>query len=339
MPTEEKPLLTTTGTSKRAEETLRQCVERIVADEFGRGAAVAGIDRERSDHSSSYAADVVTVRLAGGEVFRLFLKDFGSSELPKDEPGQQRDRELRVYRELLAGASLGTARYHGSVWEAAQGRFWLLLEFVGGTPLAYCDFDYWVAAAGWLARLHGHFAGQANRLRGCDFLVRHDDSFFWSKARLALAAVREVSPPLADRLAGALSGYGRCVEVMVGQPPTLVHGAYKPRHILVDRSSRPPGLCPVDWELAALGSGYYDLAFLAYGFDPPSLGSLLDAYRDEARAHGMPVPGSDRMRHVVDCFRLHRVLKVLAGAQARELPEGTVASLVESGERLRDSVG
>jgi aminoglycoside phosphotransferase (APT) family kinase protein len=125
---------------------------------------------------------------------------------------------------------------------------------------------------------------------------------------------------------------------MASQPPTLVHGAYKPRHILVDPGSRPPRICPVDWELAALGSGSYDLAFLAYGFDPPSLDRLLDAYRDEARAHGLALPGREHMRHVVDCFRLHRVLKALAGARARKLPEGTVAKLVESGERLGDSV-
>src|SRR5205823_11542211 len=101
--------------------------------------------------------------------------------------------------------------------------------------------------------------------RGCDFLARHDADFFWSKARAALDAVSAVSPPLADRLGGALGRYGRCVEVMAGEPPTLVHGTYKPRHILVDPHARPPRLCPVDWELAAVGSALYDLAFLAYG--------------------------------------------------------------------------
>src|SRR5438046_2303028 len=116
-----------------AEDALRRCVEGIVARNYGGREAVAGIDRRRSDHSSSYPADVVTVRLTGGEVFRLFLKDFGSSGLPKDEPGRQRDRELRVYRELLAGAGLGTAGYHGSAWDESDGRFWLFLEFVGGT--------------------------------------------------------------------------------------------------------------------------------------------------------------------------------------------------------------
>src|SRR5262245_60404836 len=114
------------------DEALRRGTERLVAEEYGGREAVAGVERERSDHSSSYPADVVTVRLASGAALRLFLKDFGSSELPKDEPGRQRDRELKVYRELLSGTALGTARYLGSVWDELQGRFWLFLEFVGG---------------------------------------------------------------------------------------------------------------------------------------------------------------------------------------------------------------
>jgi Phosphotransferase enzyme family len=315
------------------EDALRRCVERIAAD-GGERPAIARIDRRRSDHSSSYVSDVVTIRLAGGEEFRLFLKDFGSSQFYKEEPRRQRDRELRVYRELLGGAGLGTARYHGSMWGESGGRFWLVLEFVGGTPLAYCEFEYWVAAAGWLGRLHGYFAEHADRLRACDFLLRHDADFFWSKARLALATVSTISPPLADRLANVLSRYEACVEVMVSQPPTLVHGGYKPRHILVDVTSQPPGICPVDWELAATGSSLYDLAFLAYGLDSPHLDRLLDAYRHESLTYDLPLPGREQMRHAMDCFRLHRVLKALGGAQRRELPESTVAKLVESGERL-----
>jgi hypothetical protein len=321
------------------EGALRRCVEGIVAERQGPGRLVAAVGRSRSNHTSSYASDIVTVRLTGGEVFRLFLKDFGLSKQPKDDLGRQRDRELRVYRELLAGAGLGTARYLGTVWDELQGRFWLLLEFVGGTPLAYCEFEHWVEAAGWLGRLHGHFAGLAERLRASDFLVRHDADFFWSKARQALDAVAAVAPTLAGRMEKFLSGYDRCVAVMAGQPPTLTHGAYKPRHILMDNGAGPQRVCPVDWELAALGSGFYDLAFLAYGFEPPSLDRLLDAYRGEARTQGLSLPDRDGIRHVVDCFRLHRVLKALAGARARNLPEDAVARLVESGERLRDRVG
>jgi aminoglycoside phosphotransferase (APT) family kinase protein len=274
------------------------------------------------------------VRLATGEGLQFFLKDFGVSQFPKESMQRQGDREVRVYRDLLARAGLGVPGYYGSVWEESQGRFWLLLEFVDGTPLSYCVFDYWVRAAAWLGSLHGSFARQADRLRACDFLVRHDADFFRSKARLALEGVSRLWPALASRLADVVGRYEACVEVMVRQPPTLVHGSYNPRNILIDARSEPARVSPVDWEMAAVGSALYDLAYLAYGFEPPSLNRLIDAYRDEARAHDVALPNREAMRHALDCFLLHRVLKALSGAQQRTLPEGRVARLVGEAERL-----
>src|SRR5205807_1492305 len=85
-----------------------------------------------SASAASYAAEVLTVRLDSGAAFRVFLKNFGLSARPKDGPRQRREREVRVYRELLAGAGLGTAGYYGSVLDEARGRLWLLLEYVDG---------------------------------------------------------------------------------------------------------------------------------------------------------------------------------------------------------------
>jgi len=327
---------TAAAPERGAEDELRRCVERIVAARAGGRSAVVAVERRRSDEASSYGADVLTVRLAGGGELELFLKDFGFSRLRKDEPVRQRDRELRVYRELLADPALGTARYEGCLWDESRERYWLFLEHVRGTPLAYLGFEYWIAAAGWLARLQHHVAERASGLgASSDVLLRHDAAFYWSTARLALAATWTVSATLGDRLSGALTYYDRCVDAMMAAgPPTLVHGAYKPRHVLVDTTREPRRLCPVDWELAAVGSPLYDLAFLAYGYDAEYVALLLDEYGREASAHGMALPPREQMRHAVDCFRLHRILKVLGGAERRTLAEPTVAMLVDSAERL-----
>lgn len=140
----------TTRTSKRADEVvLCQCLNRIVPDIFGRQLGIEAINRRRSDYSSWYASDIVTVQLATGEEFKIFLKDFGSYLRPKEGMEQRRERELRVYQDLLAAADLGTVKYYGSVWDKSQGRFWLLLEFVNGMEVRFCDFEYWVTAAAW----------------------------------------------------------------------------------------------------------------------------------------------------------------------------------------------
>jgi hypothetical protein len=321
------------------EDLLRQCLEPLWRDTRQEGGRVLGVHRQRFDQATSYAGSIVTVRLTGGAEVRLFLKDFGFSQLPKDGLDQRRWREVRVYRDLLAEAGLGTPGYYGSVWDGAEGRYWLLLEFVNGRLLRDLGpVEYALAAAGWLGRMHGYFARHPHRLRGCDFLACHDAAFFFSRAELALRAVAQISAPLAGRLAGLLKGYDRLVEVLAGQPPALVHGSYRPENLLVKGDPGPAAICPIDWELAALGSPLYDLAFLSDKFRQPKRERLRTAYREEAGKFPLPLPGEEEMRYVVDGYRLHKTLKSLSEAAEKKYPENKVAKLVEVVEGLRPLV-
>src|SRR5215831_7298401 len=110
----------------------------------GRFPSLRGIRRAAFGGQTSFRLEVLTLELgAAGEV-KLLLKDFGASRLPKDDLPSRRNRELRVYRDLLAGGGLGTAEYHGAVWDEARGRFWLLLELVDGVELRSLGFEDWV---------------------------------------------------------------------------------------------------------------------------------------------------------------------------------------------------
>jgi hypothetical protein len=312
---------------------LRRCLDDAFPERCGKS-PVAGFSRSRSEVSASYDSYVVTVRLATGGEWKLFLKDFGFSRLPKEGLDQRRERELGVYRGLLAEAELDTARYHGSVWDRSEGRFWLLLEFVDGLLLRDCELDYWVAAAGWLGRMQGWSAQHLDRLGGCDFLLRHDAGFFLAKAEQALRAVRQTSASLAARLGDLVSRYDRLVAVMISQPRTLVHGSYRPENVLVDGQVQPPRVCPIDWELAAVGAPLYDLAFITDGFKPAELERLWGTYREQAGVWNLTVPDREEMRYVVDCFRLHKILKSLSESWEKRFPAATVAKLVEMGEGL-----
>jgi hypothetical protein len=86
--------------------------------------------------------------------------------------------------------------------------------------------------------------------------------------------------------------------------------------------------------LAAVGSPLYDLAFLSDGFRPPELDRLWGAYRAQAESHNLAVPGREEMQCLVDCFRLHKVLKSLSESGEKRYPAGTVAKLVEMAEGL-----
>lgn len=324
------------------EDLLRLCLE----DALGGGVAqVADVRRERSAYASSYDAEIVTVRMASGEELKLFLKNFGTSGVPKDDAGRRRDRERAVYRELLVDAELGTPHYYASLWDEPRGRFWLLLEFVRGSELRSCELEYWIMAAAWLGRMHGHFAQLAATLRECDFLGRHDADYFRGKGERAARELRRLSRPFAARFERVMDRYERAVAIMARQRPTLVHGHFRPCNVLVTADAAPARICPVDWEQAAVGSGLYDLALLTDGFASPELDRLLDAYRGEATSNRLEVPEGGELRQLVDCFRLFLEVNLLSRSAERGFSERKVAEIVarleerqRALESLRDDV-
>lgn len=319
--------------NKADESILRQYVERIVADRTGSRSAIVGVQRKRIRYIGSYDCDTVTVQLANRGEFRFFLKDFGFSQRSKDEPVQRRERELRVYRDILAQTDLGTPGYYGSIWDDTEGRFWLLLELVEGIVIKDRNVGHGVIAAGWLGKMQGYFAQRREQLTACDFLIRHDAGFFRSKADLALLDIAQISPPSARRLAKIVDRYEQVINVMASQPLTLVHGAYIPWHIVLDITQEPVRVCPIDWELAALGATLYDLAFFTDGVEPQTRDRIWDAYRQAAVQYNVPIPDRAQMHYIVDCFRLHRIFDWLSRSVEKQFSEKKVTKLVDQAEQ------
>jgi hypothetical protein len=319
----------TENTNARADqEALRGCLERIVAEQFGAAACIASVEQKRSQFSSFYAADVITERLTSGKEFKVFLKNFGSFHHAKDTMEARREREVIVYRDVLAGAELDTPRYYDSVWDESQGRFWLLLEFVEGLPMSHLEFEDWIPPAGWLGRMYGYFAKHPEKWQKCDVLVQHDAAFFHSVAQEALRTVSAYSRDMGSRLDPIVGRYDKVVSVMTSQPKTLVHGTYRPPQIIIDKTRHPMRVCPVDFEKAAVGASLYDLTFIADGFETPQLHQLFEAYRSEAKDAGVSVPDKPEMAHIVNCFRLHRVMNWLSVSMARKYEDEIIHKLM-----------
>lgn len=328
-----------TKTRRGAEAALRRALEESAVPRLaGHPARVRKVRRERSVFATSYAAEVLTVELEGERTLRVFLKDFGFSNLSKDAPESRRDRELRVYRDLLDGAQLGPPAYCGSVWDEEAGRFWLLLELVEGTAVRYLDVEHWVAAAGWLGRLQGFFRTRAKQLDGCPELIRQDRAFFERKVELARREVASVSHRARRRLDELLTGYEDAIEVMAGQPLTLVHGAYRPANILIGVNGARSRISPVDWELAAVGPAQLDLAFFSDGFDEATQERMYEAYAAEAEPYDLRVAPFAEAVPAIACFRLHRVVNWLSGAREKGYPESEVLDLIAYGEDMKRRV-
>lgn len=328
--------MTTTDQLRQSDdELLRSCIGRIVEERSpGKSDLIETIERNRSRFSSFYASDVITVRFAGGEEFKVFLKDFGSFDHAKDAMDRRRQREVVVYRDLLPATGLDTARFLGALRDDAHGRFWLLLEFVEGLPISHLEFEDWIPAAAWLGRMYGYFHARPDLWANCDLLIRHDAAYFDATAQAALESVTGFSPELGHRLEPIVRRYPTAVKTMTTQPQTLVHGTYRPAQIILDTTRYPHRLCPVDFEKAAVGASLYDLTFIADGFDPPRLCQLFAAYREEAHRCGLQVPDNPEMTYIVDCFRLHRVMNWLAVSIARQYEAKVIHKLVGMAEEV-----
>ena len=319
---------------KKDGEILRNCLKRIMEEVFHEKSPIMRIQTQLSDYSSSFASYIISVQVAENREHTIFLKDFGDYRRPLRQEQARPERELHVYREVLGDAGLGTANYYGSLWDESQERFWLFLEFVDGKPIKESGFEHWLAAVRWLGRLYDYSIQNAQLLEGCTFLRRHDHHFFQGTAEAAHLAISRFSPGLGDRLAPILSGYIPLVQAMVSQPRVLVHGSYRREHILLDRRTQPPRLCPVDWEAAALGASLFDLAYLAEGFTSPQLEEIIEVYRDQAAEYGISIPMRDEVVHLMNCYCLHRYMNWLSSAWHEEFSQELVVSLVDRAERL-----
>lgn len=330
-------MMTTTAFTRADDDALRDCLRAALPAARAPRPDVR-VGWSRFALATSYDTHVATVPLADGEQLAVFVKDFGRSVRYKDGARFRREREVGVYRELLAGTGLGTAACYGAILDDANGRLWLLLEMVRGEPVGYRPLEEWAPAVTALGRVHAHFAGLAGRLAGLPFLVRQTREYFLATAESALHATARLAPACLARLTTLVRRYPPVVERIANQPPTLVHGGCRPTNILIRIAGEPERSCIVDWEEAGIGAPALDLIYLLDGIAPPLLDRLLDAYEAEARAGGLALPPRRELRFLMDCCHLHMTF----GSLARAVPQGydaqAVAKLVGIGERIGDVV-
>lgn len=297
------------------------------------GATITVVSELPAPTSTSYALRRLLLELADGRTLDLLLKEFDVSPHAPDAALRRAARERYVYEKLLAPRHLGTPELYGVVWDDREGRHWLLLEFVAGHKLRRHPVDDGVAAAAWLARLQVSVSGQEAELARPGLLLTYDGGYFRETADRALRAVGSRFRSLRRRLETAVTGYDDLVDKICSAEPTVVHGSYRRKNVIVDPRVTPPRVCPADWELAGLGPPLHDLAFIADGCDPPAVELLCRSYA--AGSAGLTVAGIDDMLVAIERLRLHKALRSLARSAEWAYPEETVTKLVSKAERIR----
>jgi Ser/Thr protein kinase RdoA (MazF antagonist) len=282
------------------------------------GREVLGLSRRPYRYATSAPLEELRVSMVGGAEMALIFKDLSRDQLLGDarttkptflhQPG----REVETYRRILAPAGIGP-RCIAAVADSDPPRHWLLLEKVPGVELWQVgELSVWEEVATWLGRFHARFAGQLDELRNANpYLLEHSDSWFLSWCERARAALALSTDRRASTLQRALDRYDDVITSLAALPRTFVHGELYPSNVLVSPHKRPARVCPVDWEMAAIGPGLVDLAALVGGWGVPEQQRLVSAYLDGLPEAGAASPASETLAADLARCRLHLALQWL----------------------------
>ena len=120
-------------------------------------------------------------------------------------------------------------------------------------------------------------------------------------------------------------------------PRTLIHGEFYPCNVLIRGRGHRERVCPVDWEMAAVGPGLMDLASLTTGWARREQRALIRAYRSaasDATPASAPIP--DDFWLDFDCCRLHLAVRMIGWSETWTPPPHHAHDWLAEAERLAD---
>jgi hypothetical protein len=334
--------------------TLRAALEDVLSSGAGGRCRVRELRRRSSAYSSTHALENLEIELDRGAALRLVFKDLGPAGVLESAARVRPEflcdprREIETYRRILAPLGLGTPAFHGAVVRPGRQRYWLFLERVSG-PLLWQtgEMEVWRDAARWLGWLQTAFdhtprlPQEAARAR----LLRYDRSFYESWLNRAAVFVQRTAP---KSPAGLLRRFDRLVEryaerviqPLLALPSAFLHGEFYPSNVIVRRSGRAARICPIDWEMAALGAAPMDVAALVSGaWEEEPRRVMVASYRTAlSPAKGWP-PSLAALLEAVTCCQLHLAVQMLGWAADWAPPKEHARDWLREACRLAGKLG
>jgi hypothetical protein len=291
------------------------------------------------------------VYLADGTTLELMFKDLSRHALLETahriKPAFLYDplREIETYRTILAPNELGTAICYGTVVDRKIGRYWLFLEKVPGLELYQVgELATWQQVARWLAFMHTRFIGRTEPLARAAPLLSYDGYFYrlWMhRAQTFLRRVESSQPTAVRRGIKRLAKrYAQVVERLLVLPATFIHGEFYASNVLVHRRGERLRVCPVDWEMAAVGPGLVDLAALtAGGWAVGEKTALSMAYFAELTSRDGQWPDPEEFLSALDHCRLHQAVQWLGWASEWSPPPEHAQDWLSEALSLAEKLG
>ena len=333
-------------------EDLATALEQVIARRSKPRRKIKAWRRRLSAYSSSYTIENLKLELSGGQTLELILKDLSPSSV-LSTAGQVRPhflyeplREIQTYQKVLNPLRLGTPYCYGAVASPELERYWLFLERVRGPLLWQMGrMEAWQQAARWLARLHGRSDSFRNRDQPRLAHLRcYDKEFFnlWLiRAEEFLRhryAVEDRS--LWRRFRRLMNSYDRVVQRLLALPATFIHGEFYPSNVILRETKRGRVICPVDWELAAIGPALIDLAALTSGdWTADKVGVMITAYREAMTLEKNGHLSNAELLEGVACCQLHISMQLLGWASDWSPPKRHAQNWLRQAFSLADKLG
>jgi hypothetical protein len=329
-------------------EELKPILESLLTYHFGKTQQILQLECQPSDYRTSFPIEVIKLSLHDVGKLEIILKKLGWDQLAEGarrvKPKFLHDplREIEVYHSLLGRYSLGTAICYGSVVKPDQGRYWLFLEKVSGLELYQIgDLATWKEVACWLARMHLRFAAElCHPSRSfVTHLLRYDQSFYeqWMTRALTFARTKQSHNSVAgySDLTWLARRYAKVIERLTSLPSTIIHGEFYASNILVDNAAGSLRVCPVDWEMAAVGPGLVDLAALIAGkWTDEEREEIAFSYYTEIVKKSEAVSSREDFFTALQYCRLHLAIQWLGWANKWTPPPEHSQNWLEEAARL-----
>jgi aminoglycoside phosphotransferase (APT) family kinase protein len=226
------------------------------------------------------------------------------------------EREIEVYRTALPHGPPGPPTCYGAIVDPRAGRYWLFLENVPGVRLAEVgELAVWEEAARWLARLHSRAGTRGEAATRRLPLIRYDEDYFRRWIRRSLLFLhrgdRGLSTRSRDRFERLAGRYEQVVHGLLALPQTFIHGEFYASNVIVGEAGGTVRICPIDWEMAAMGPSLVDLAALGAGrWSDQDREALAQAYLQALGPGGLKLT-DQAFVEAFDLCRLHLAVQWL----------------------------
>jgi thiamine kinase-like enzyme len=284
---------------------------------------IAGLKRKMAAFRTSFAMEELEIQLPDGQTLAIMFKDLAwqalEGQAPHVKPRFLYDplREIETYRTILHPHHFSVPTFYGADVDEASERYWLFLEYVPAWRLTHHEEQLWCQAARWVAEMHVRTALLANlpELARRAHLLIYDSDFcqLWPERALAYAAGNGIEQAgLRTAFEHIAKHYGNVVEKLSALPQTFIHGEFVGSNVLVRATALGHQICPIDWEMAALGPSLLDLAALTIGrWTPAQKQALTSAYRSALPTGGPGDLEPDELMRELDFCELHLALQWL----------------------------